>query len=533
MATHRITRKRPQSTPPDPLDPTNRMETQPTPPDLDLSSVLDLCAELNLMIALVDSDLVIRQATQSLQDYLNQPLVGRSLVEAIPILGGMEAELSRIAANQADLWRVPGLQLTETRLRHCDTLFMPRRDAPGLLVAARQMDEEAAVEQTLRQQRNELTLLQEALEKQASALRTANDRLASLDRERQGLVKLVVNDIRTSLTVVSGYTEWVWSEIQAIARPEHRAAVDAIIQGVAKMNSRVGEVYAMEKIEQALAEMTWESVDVKALVERGTIMQRSIATLRGVTLKNEFVEPLPPVPGNETLLQEAVNNLIEDALAQAPGGASIATRVSTWDRWVIVRLEFTEKRRATPAAAPAAPTKRTGDGAAWSGLSLARARLIAEGHGGHLSIEEERPGRRCVSLWLLKRETPEQKTLSAPGRHGATESGRDEQAAPASDMLVAGEGNIRINTSTQHVWVQAESVSLSASEYRLLVYLAEHTDQVVTHNQLLDTIWSFDQDVSLDNLRVLVWRLRQKLEPAGQKTQYLRTVRGFGYVLVS
>lgn len=484
------------------------------------------------MIALADKDLVIRQATRSFQDYLGQPLIGQSLVEAIPILGGMEGELSKIAANQANLWRIPGLQLTDTRLRHCDTLFMPCQDAPGLLVAARQMDEEAAVEQALRQQRNELTLLQEILEKQASALRTANDRLASLDRERRGLVNLVVNDIRTSLTVVGGYTEWVWSEIQSFARPEHRTAVDAIMAGVVKMNTLVGEVHAMERIEQALAEMSWETVDAVALVERGTIMQRSIATLKGVTITNKIVGSIPRTPGNKAMLQEAVSNLIEDALKQAPEGANIEARVSTWDVWVIVQLEILGKRRPAFSAPPSSSSARVSGKT--SGLSLARARLIAEGHGGHLSIDEEQPGRYSVSLWLLTGEKSGQNRTDALLQSLAATNGEGERAVPlASDMLVAGEGSIRISTSNQRVWVQAQPISLSASEYRLLVYLAEHADQIVTHNQLLDTIWSFDQEVSLDNLRVLIWRLRQKLEPADQKIQYLRTVRGFGYVLVS
>lgn len=258
------------------------------------AALLEVCTALDLMMLWTDAALRIEQTTEAFSAYLDQPLTGRDLTEAIPVLGGLEEELQQIARRQAPLWRIPGMGLSERRLSHCEVLFLPRGDAPGLTMAARRMQTEAAVEQTLRQQRNELTLLQEKLTKQAAALRTANERLASLDRERQDLLDLIIRDIKSALSIVGGYTEWLWQDVHTAARPEHAAAFTAVTEGIRRMNGMVEEVQAMERIEQALAEVHWRRVEVLALIEPVLAMYRSKAMLRHISLALQAEGYLPP-----------------------------------------------------------------------------------------------------------------------------------------------------------------------------------------------------------------------------------------------
>ena len=116
----------------------------------------------------------------------------------------------------------------------------------------------------------------------------------------------------------------------------------------------------------------------------------------------------------------------------------------------------------------------------------------------------------------------------APGLQG-----KSAPVAPVSDMLVVGEHSIRIHKPSERVWINGEVVSLSASEYHLLTILAENADRVLSHDELLDLLLVHEHGLSLEGLRVLIWRLRQKLTPPGETSRHLRTVRGFGYVLVS
>ena len=74
----------------------------------------------------------------------------------------------------------------------------------------------------------------------------------------------------------------------------------------------------------------------------------------------------------------------------------------------------------------------------------------------------------------------------------------------------------------------ASEIVLTATEFKLLCYLAEHRGKVVTKTQILSAIWGFDvYDANL--VEVHISALRRKLEQHGPRL--LHTLRGLGYVL--
>lgn len=76
-----------------------------------------------------------------------------------------------------------------------------------------------------------------------------------------------------------------------------------------------------------------------------------------------------------------------------------------------------------------------------------------------------------------------------------------------------------------------DEVSLTPTEFRLLVYLVEHAGQLVTHRQVLGAVWGagYDRDVHL--LRMTIRNLRLKLEAVAPGSSYIATEYGLGYRL--
>ena len=69
-------------------------------------------------------------------------------------------------------------------------------------------------------------------------------------------------------------------------------------------------------------------------------------------------------------------------------------------------------------------------------------------------------------------------------------------------------------------------------EYRLLLILATHRNQVMTRDQLFEAIWDLGGEYVNDNtLTVYIKRLREKLEDDPAHPQLIRTIRGLGYKL--
>ncbi|CAH1200487.1 Transcriptional regulatory protein WalR [Paenibacillus plantiphilus] len=90
-------------------------------------------------------------------------------------------------------------------------------------------------------------------------------------------------------------------------------------------------------------------------------------------------------------------------------------------------------------------------------------------------------------------------------------------------------GAIVMDKRAYKVAVEDKEVSLSAKEYELLFFLAEHKNQVFSKSQLLDAIWGFQSYGDENTITVYIRRLREKLEADPSNPVHIRTVWGVGY----
>lgn len=73
-------------------------------------------------------------------------------------------------------------------------------------------------------------------------------------------------------------------------------------------------------------------------------------------------------------------------------------------------------------------------------------------------------------------------------------------------------------------------VSLTKKEFVLLQHLLTRKGTVVTHTEIMDKVWDVNLDIFSDVLKVVISRLRRKLEAAGAPP-LIHTIRGVGYML--
>lgn len=91
-------------------------------------------------------------------------------------------------------------------------------------------------------------------------------------------------------------------------------------------------------------------------------------------------------------------------------------------------------------------------------------------------------------------------------------------------------GPIRLYPDRAKVFKGDEEIMLTALEYRILLTFLQNPGQVLTRNQLLDSIWDMGGEFVNDNtLTVYIKRLREKLEEDKADPAYILTVRGMGY----
>ncbi len=97
-------------------------------------------------------------------------------------------------------------------------------------------------------------------------------------------------------------------------------------------------------------------------------------------------------------------------------------------------------------------------------------------------------------------------------------------AVSAGSTLSA--GPISIDRSAHRVMLDGRELTLTATEYKLLLTLVERRGRVQTRPQLLETVWEAQPDIQTRTVDMHVQRLRSKL---GETGKLIETVRGFGY----
>jgi len=99
-----------------------------------------------------------------------------------------------------------------------------------------------------------------------------------------------------------------------------------------------------------------------------------------------------------------------------------------------------------------------------------------------------------------------------------------DEPAPAPALLTL--GGIVIDTERHRVISSGAEVDLTSTEFKLLLYLVERRGRVISRDQLLQDVWSYNEVGDTRTVDTHITRLRSKLGPPGDQ---IKTVRGFGY----
>ncbi|MCI4135691.1 response regulator transcription factor [Bacillus vallismortis] len=90
--------------------------------------------------------------------------------------------------------------------------------------------------------------------------------------------------------------------------------------------------------------------------------------------------------------------------------------------------------------------------------------------------------------------------------------------------------DLRVNEKTREVSRGDKEVELTPREFDLLVYMLKHPQQVLTREQILNTVWGFDYIGDTNVVDVYIRYIRKKLDYPYEK-QLIHTVRGVGYAI--
>lgn len=307
---------------------------------------------------------------------------------------------------------VPVIMLTGMADEAIDIAAM-RAGAAEYLVKGRIDREllERTIRYAIRHKESELALKRyaESLEKSNRELVQAHEELARknaelrrLNEEKDGFLGMAAHDLRNPLGVIMGYSDFLLAMHRQTMKKEELEIIEMIRSSSKFMRSLINDLLDISTIESGRLHLDTRSTDIVRLVEANVGLNVVLAAQKQMTLELDVAGPVPRVDVDARKVEQVLNNLISNAIHYAPQGTGIHVQVghvAPAAGPAEVRISVKDEG---PGIAPEdvaklfrpfgrARTVSTG-GERSTGLGLAIARRIMEGHGGRIWVESE-PGR--------------------------------------------------------------------------------------------------------------------------------------------
>src|SRR5512138_2823140 len=149
--------------------------------------------------------------------------------------------------------------------------------------------------------------------------------LKEIDTLKSDFVSTVSHDLRSPLTLMRGYASML--ELAGELNEQQRSYIKMIVQGVDNMAKLVNNLLDLGRIDFGVG-LQVESISVLDILERVTSSLQLQAKQKQISLGMEISKDLPPtIEADQALLQQAIYNLVENALKYTPEGGEVTIRL--------------------------------------------------------------------------------------------------------------------------------------------------------------------------------------------------------------
>jgi two-component system sensor histidine kinase TctE len=228
-----------------------------------------------------------------------------------------------------------------------------------------------------------------------------NSLMGRLDQslsQSEDFIAEAAHRVRTPLATVRSYAE---ATLQRVEKEENREAMRSMVKAIDESSRAAGQLLDHAMITFRADHLEREQIDLVELVRDLVQRMTPIAEMKDLSLSLQS-EGRVPYSGDPVLIQNAVRNLIDNAMKYGPTESSIEITVSSGPG---LRVSVCDHGPGFPKDEIETLTSRFQRGAnaantIGSGLGLTIAKDVATAHGGEIELENRPEGGACVTLSL-------------------------------------------------------------------------------------------------------------------------------------
>ena len=232
-------------------------------------------------------------------------------------------------------------------------------------------------------------------------VRSLNSLMGRLDQslsQSEDFIAEAAHRVRTPLATVRSYAE---ATLQRVEKEENREAMRSMVKAIDESSRAAGQLLDHAMITFRADHLERENIDLVELVRDLVLRMTPIAEMKDLSI-SLLGDPRAIYSGDPVLIQNAVRNLIDNAMKYGPAESSIEITVSKTPE---PRITICDHGPGFPSNEIETLTRRFQRGAnakdtIGSGLGLTIARDVAMAHRGRIDLENQPEGGACVTLSL-------------------------------------------------------------------------------------------------------------------------------------
>jgi signal transduction histidine kinase len=246
-----------------------------------------------------------------------------------------------------------------------------------------------------KRQRQVVELRERLLKEKTGELERASVSIAKLEEEKSRFLRFIgvaAHDLKAPLTAIQGFLWVMLGGFAGEISEKQKNMLERSTHRITELLTLISDLLDIPRIETGQIVQEMGEISLSKIIRNSTEGQRNLAREKGIKLKVEIPESLPPVKGSAARLQQVITNLVNNAINYTPKG-TVTIRVQARDRDLLV--EVIDTGIGIPPAdlpklfedffrASNVETKGTG-------LGLSISRRIIEAHGGKIWAESPCP----------------------------------------------------------------------------------------------------------------------------------------------
>lgn len=245
----------------------------------------------------------------------------------------------------------------------------------------------------------------EAAADSGALLRIQMDELLQVGRQREQTLALLIHDMKNPLSGVISNVEYLRSSVSDVPNldPELPSCAMDILQGSRRLYRMVQSLLDVNQSEDGLLAIDPQRVEVRGLLEVAHSTCRARLRDKDIQLVLRCPEHPLELDADHDMLVRLLANLLDNAISATSNGGTI--ELSALEKSGVIELRVSDQGPSLPPSErarfqeqePPMPLRNT---RVRRGLGLRACRVLAEAHGGKISLEEHAPRGATVCVQL-------------------------------------------------------------------------------------------------------------------------------------